>query len=61
MRGGKGQFGVIDMGGMFTILKVRDNPETEGEAWYRHPEGSVATTASAADMAADGIDPDTHG
>jgi hypothetical protein len=42
---------------MFTILKVRDNPERDGEGWYQHPEGSVATVASAVDLAADGIDP----
>lgn len=57
MRGGRGQFGVIDMGGMFTILKVRDDPDTEGAQWYQHPAGSVAAVASADELAADGIDP----
>lgn len=57
MHGGKGPFGTIDMGGMFTILKVRDNPEADGNAWYKHPEGTVASLAEPADLAADGIDP----
>jgi len=40
---GDGPFGPIEMGGMFTVLKVRD--ELDGYAdpgWYRHPEGTVA-------------------
>lgn len=57
MRGGPGPFGMIDMGGMFTILKVRDNPEADGDAWYKHPPGTVADVARAADLTADGIDP----
>jgi manganese oxidase len=57
MRGGPGPFGMIDMGGMFTILKVRDRPETDGDAWYKHPEGTVSVLARAADMKRDGIDP----
>jgi FtsP/CotA-like multicopper oxidase with cupredoxin domain len=57
MFGGPGPFGTIDMGGMFTILKVRDNPEADGDAWYKHPEGTVASLANASDLTADGIDP----
>jgi FtsP/CotA-like multicopper oxidase with cupredoxin domain len=57
MFGGPGPFGMIDMGGMFTILKVRDNPEADGDAWYKHPEGTVASLANASDLTADGIDP----
>jgi FtsP/CotA-like multicopper oxidase with cupredoxin domain len=58
MLGGKGPFGTIDMGGMFTILKVRDNPDAEdGSGWYQHPEGTVAAMANETDLAADGIDP----
>jgi hypothetical protein len=58
MLGGKGPFGTIDMGGMFTILKVRDNPQREdGTGWYAHPQGTVADTATAAELAADGINP----
>jgi hypothetical protein len=59
MVGGKGPFASIDMGGMFTILKVRDNPATEdGTGWYAHPKGTVADKADAAMMKADGVDPD---
>jgi FtsP/CotA-like multicopper oxidase with cupredoxin domain len=56
MRGGTGPFGPIDMGGMFTIVKVRDGITTyEDPGWYRHPPGTVAERASAAAMRADGI------
>jgi FtsP/CotA-like multicopper oxidase with cupredoxin domain len=56
MRGGPGPFGMIDMGGMFTIVKVREQPESDGDAWYKHPEGTVATVARAEDLEKDGID-----
>jgi hypothetical protein len=40
---GEGQFGNIEMGGMFTVLKVRDGISTyDDPGWYRFPEGSVA-------------------
>jgi manganese oxidase len=56
MRGSPGPFGYIDMGGMFTILKVRDNPRAaDPNAWYQHPAGSVAGPADPARMQADGI------
>ncbi|MFT5357251.1 MAG: FtsP/CotA-like multicopper oxidase with cupredoxin domain [Polyangiales bacterium] len=56
MRGGPGPFSNIDMGGMFTVLKVR-NELGEGEVgWYEHPEGTVAREATAAELGADGID-----
>ncbi len=59
MVGGRGPFSSIDMGGMFTILKVRDNPATEdGSGWYTHPKGSVADKADAAMMKSDGVDPE---
>jgi len=42
---------------MFTILKVRENPEAEdGSGWYAPPPGTVADVASASDLKADGID-----
>ncbi len=58
MKGGAGPFGMIDMGGMFTILKVRESL-TEGEdpGWYRNPEGTVARVATSSELASDGIDP----
>ena len=56
MRGGKGPFGAIDMGGMFTVLKVRERVTGSGDpGWYEHPAGTVATTASSADLRRDGI------
>src|SRR5690606_37636062 len=56
MRGGKGPFGTIDMGGMFTILKVRDDPDRADPAgWYSHPAGSVAGPADPERLRADGI------
>lgn len=54
MKGAAGPFGYIDMGGMFTILKVRDKPEP-GNAWFTHPQGTVAGPADEAKMRADGI------
>jgi FtsP/CotA-like multicopper oxidase with cupredoxin domain len=57
MRGGPGPFGYIDMGGMFTVLKVRDNPSAAAaQGWYKHPEGTVASQATIEQMNADGID-----
>jgi len=46
MMGGEGPFGSVAMGGMFTILKVRDNIKTyEDPAWYENPKGTVAESA----------------
>jgi hypothetical protein len=43
MATGKGPFGDIEMGGMFTILKVRDGWSGEGDpGWYAAPEGTRA-------------------
>ena len=56
MLGGTGPFGPIDMGGMFTILKVRDGITTyEDPGWYRHPAGTVAGRATPAALREDGI------
>ncbi|HSN97108.1 MAG TPA: copper oxidase [Candidatus Nanopelagicales bacterium] len=58
MRGGAGPFSYIDMGGMFTVLKVRDRPTAaDRDTWYKHPAGTVAGLADAERMKADGIDP----
>jgi hypothetical protein len=54
-----GPFGdYITMGGMFTIVKVRDRLASydQDPGWYQHPPGTVALKASAADLARDGID-----
>jgi hypothetical protein len=43
MMSGKGPFGNIEMGGMFTVVKVRDDITTYTDpGWYRHPPGTVA-------------------
>jgi FtsP/CotA-like multicopper oxidase with cupredoxin domain len=56
MLGGKGPFAHIDMGGMFTIVKVRKKLTAANAAgWYEHPAGTVASAASEADLAQDGI------
>ncbi|MBA3541766.1 MAG: copper oxidase [Deltaproteobacteria bacterium] len=56
MLGGDGPFGLIDMGGMFTILKVRKKLTGDTDpGWYDNPPGTVASEASAADLARDGI------
>ncbi|MFO0651929.1 MAG: copper oxidase [Polyangiales bacterium] len=58
MRGAPGPFSYIDMGGMFTVLKVRERPElADPRGWYEHPTGTVAGPADAARMRADGVDP----
>ena len=56
MVGGKGPFDQIDMGGMFTIVKVRKKlTEETANAWFDHPKGTVADEATAAELARDGI------
>jgi FtsP/CotA-like multicopper oxidase with cupredoxin domain len=56
MKGGRGPFDYIDMGGMFTIVKVRDRLPAGGDpGWYRHPGGTVASRATEAQLRADGI------
>ena len=46
MMAGVGPFGPIGMGGMFTVLKVRDRIRPGAEAgWYENPRGTVAHPA----------------
>jgi hypothetical protein len=45
MMDGKGPFGPIEMGGMFTMIKVREGlarGDFRDPGWYRHPQGTVA-------------------
>jgi FtsP/CotA-like multicopper oxidase with cupredoxin domain len=57
MLGGDGPYGTIDMGGMFTLLKIRDRLPGDGNpGWYK-PTTDVATEASADELARDGIAP----
>ncbi|MBA3237498.1 MAG: copper oxidase [Parachlamydiaceae bacterium] len=41
--GSPGPFGVIEMGGMFTVFKVRNNLTNYADpGWYQHPPGTIA-------------------
>jgi hypothetical protein len=45
MMTGEGPFGGVEMGGMFSVLKVRKDQKPgdySNPPWYRHPSGSVA-------------------
>jgi FtsP/CotA-like multicopper oxidase with cupredoxin domain len=45
MMAGEGPFGGVEMGGMFTVVKVRkDQPRGnyKDPGWYKHPKGTVA-------------------
>ncbi|MBI1818115.1 MAG: copper oxidase [Deltaproteobacteria bacterium] len=57
MVGGAGPFDYITMGGMFTILKVREQlvSDTRDPGWYDSPPGTVADRATEAELRADGI------
>jgi FtsP/CotA-like multicopper oxidase with cupredoxin domain len=55
MKGAPGPFGTIDMGGMFTIVKIRERL-TGDPGWYAHPPGTVAQAASKDQLARDGIE-----
>jgi hypothetical protein len=57
MKGGKGPHGTIDMGGMFTIIKVRDRVDANTAAsWYDAPPETIARKATAQELADDGIE-----
>ena len=45
MMTGQGPFGPMEMGGMFTAVKVRDDVPRgsyKDPGWYKHPQGTVA-------------------
>src|SRR5512139_2846020 len=45
MMTGWGQFGAIEMGGMFSVVKVREGlsaTDYGDPGWFKHPEGTVA-------------------
>jgi hypothetical protein len=45
MMTGSGPFGAIGMGGMFSVLKVRDNQKAgdyKDPGWFKHPAGTLA-------------------
>jgi len=59
MKGVTGPFGdYISMGGLMTILKVRDalTSYDEDPGWYKHPAGTVAMKATDTDLTRDSID-----
>ena len=50
------QFGRAVTGGMFTMLKVRDDISSyDDPGWYKNPEGTTARTASASELIRDDI------
>ncbi len=57
MMTGTGPYGAVEMGGMFTILKVRETLESydKDPGWYKNPPGTVASKATAAELSRDGI------
>lgn len=47
MMTGEGPFGPLEMGGMFTVVKVRDNITDEKNiGWFKNPPGTVAKRVS---------------
>jgi manganese oxidase len=45
MMTGSGPFGAMEMGGMFTVVKVREGlarDDYKDPGWYKHPQGTVA-------------------
>jgi hypothetical protein len=45
MMTGQGPFGGIEMGGMFTTVKIREGlarNDYRDPGWYRHPKGTTA-------------------
>jgi FtsP/CotA-like multicopper oxidase with cupredoxin domain len=60
MVGAQGPYDYITMGGMFTILKVRENlPKGyEDPGWYEPPPGTLASLAPADLLRRNGINPD---
>ncbi|MDZ4701981.1 MAG: copper oxidase [Rhodothermales bacterium] len=58
MRGAPGPFGYVAMGGMFTLVKIREElpPDGADPGWYDHPAGTVAAPADEAAMRRDGVE-----
>ncbi len=50
---GEGPFGPLEMGGMFTVVKIREDQrpgDYSDPGWYRHPPETVARKASAEEL-----------
>jgi len=61
MMTGTGPFGPLEMGGMFTVVKVRDGlarNDYKDPGWYKHPAGTVASAWSGAAPQAEREAPD---
>jgi hypothetical protein len=58
MLGSRFQFGSSILGGMATVLKVREKLPEDGSdpGWYDFPEGTVSRRATEQELEADGID-----
>jgi hypothetical protein len=56
MRTSPGPYAPIDMGGMFTIIKVREHvTEADTASWYKQPAGTRPEPATPEQMKRDGI------
>jgi hypothetical protein len=56
MMTGTGPFGALEMGGMFTVVKVREGlarDDYRDPGWYKHPPGTVAYEWTGAPPAAE--------
>jgi FtsP/CotA-like multicopper oxidase with cupredoxin domain len=52
----KGKHDLITMGGMFTVIKIRQGLKSyEDPGWYEAPKGTLSTYATAAELKRDGI------
>jgi hypothetical protein len=48
MMAGDGPYGPIEMGGMFTVIKVREGIDNYADpGWYEQPEGTRVRVADA--------------
>jgi FtsP/CotA-like multicopper oxidase with cupredoxin domain len=57
MLGGAGPHGTIDMGGMFTLIKIRERLSGDGDpGWYQPKPAELAREASADELARDGVE-----
>jgi FtsP/CotA-like multicopper oxidase with cupredoxin domain len=64
MMTGFGQFGPLEMGGMFSVVKVREGlaaNDYKDPGWYKHPAGTVAYEVGAEPAAAPAAPTHTHG
>jgi FtsP/CotA-like multicopper oxidase with cupredoxin domain len=57
MMTGRGPFGPVEMGGMFTVVKVREGlapGDYKDPGWFKHPQGTVAYNAEGAKLSGPG-------